>query len=109
MTLEEPPKPPPKITAPTKTRILDWIEWLVQVGEGLLVLALVWAIFCIGWRLIWEQKKLQPVLQVDWRVFLAVLIPLFFRTVRTFIEEIVEAFGIKREKNSKVQAEDREE
>jgi hypothetical protein len=81
----------------------------VQVGEGLLVLALVWAIFCIGWRLIWEQKKLQPVLQVDWRVFLAVLIPLFFRTVRTFIEEIVEAFGIKREKNSKVQAEDREE
>jgi hypothetical protein len=101
---------PSKSPASCRTWILGWIEWFVQVGEGLLVLALIIAIFCTGWRLIWNQSKIQPILQVDWRVFLAVLIPLFFRTLRTFIEEIVEAFGVKRQpKQAAVQADPEEE
>jgi len=67
---------------------IDSLEWLLKVAERLLVLALTLAVFVVGWRLLFTPSTEQPaVLKVDWRILPVILIPLFYRPLRDFVEE----------------------
>jgi uncharacterized membrane protein YGL010W len=105
--MEKESKPTTEDTTTTRSkRLLDLIDLILHFNEGLLVLVITWVIICVGWRLIWEQREGQPILKVDWRIFLLLLVPLFFRPIRTFIEEAVDFLGIKRERRGKTSPEE---
>lgn len=87
--------------------VIDFLEWLLKVAERLLVLALTLAVFVVGLRLLFTPSAEQPaVLRVDWRILPVILIPLFYRPLRDFMEEIVEVWQIKRQKEGTVTIEE---
>lgn len=56
---------------------------------------LLWVSFlsCIA---ISKQKDVIAFVAKNWKIVLILMIPLFYQTVRTFLEEVQEAWGIKR-------------
>jgi hypothetical protein len=77
------------------------LDWLVMVAERLIVLGLCSAIFYVGYRFLsgratTEDKELVTAASNNWKTVLLILIPLFYQTVRVFLEEVQEAFGMKR-------------
>ena len=43
-----------------------------------------------------QQKESIAFVSQNWKIVLILMIPLFYQTVRTFLEEVQEAWGIKR-------------
>ena len=77
------------------------LDWLLAVAERLFVLCVLSGIFYLGFRAIrgtisQEQKKLLPILADNWKIAILLLIPLFYQTVRIFLEEVQEFWGMKR-------------
>lgn len=76
-----------------------------RVIEGGTILALFVTAFYAGYWLVWgspadprysRMLNLLDALSRNWKAFFLLAIPLFYRTVRTFLEEVQEAGGIKR-------------
>jgi len=84
----------------------DWLNWLLSVCEPLIALAIASFAFYAGWIVLSpshsdSQARLIQTLRAlndNWKAVLLLLVPLFYRTVRTFLEQAEEAFSIKRKK-----------
>src|SRR5690349_17941195 len=73
------------------------LDWLISVAERLVVLLLFGVAVFIGYRLVTgtatdHEKKLVTSSGENWKTFLLLLLPLFYLTVRKFLEEVQEAF-----------------
>ena len=89
------------------TRLPDWLDWLLSVVEPLVVLAITVVIFYIGYGLVFGSaqsnqlarfKDLMEEVNDNWKAGLLLLVLLFYRTIRIFLEQAEEAFSIKRKK-----------
>ncbi|MCR4318246.1 MAG: hypothetical protein NUW37_18035 [Planctomycetes bacterium] len=77
------------------------LDWVLKIVESTLVIAISGLVFYFGWKLVREGKSEEietffKSIGENWGAMVLLLIPLFFRTVRTFLEEVHEAFGMKR-------------
>jgi len=82
-------------------RVVAFLDWILSVVERLLALALSSAALILGYRFVTgtaSQAERDLIVKIgdNWKTVLILLIPLFYRTVRTFLEEVHEAFGMKR-------------
>lgn len=82
-------------------RLPDLLDWLLSVLERLLALGLAVAVIWAGYRLATgkaTQNEQDTIFKLgeNWKAALFLLIPLFYKTVRVFLEEVHEAFGMKR-------------
>jgi hypothetical protein len=89
------------------SRLPMWLDWLLSVVEPLVVLAITAVIFYIGYWVIFgppqspQQTQFRELIkEVDenWKAGLLLLLLLFYRTVRVFLEQAEEAFGVKKRK-----------
>jgi hypothetical protein len=81
--------------------ILGCLDWLVRLAERLIVLGLAFVILRFGYRLIFwpippDATDWITKIAANWKAVILLLIPLFYRTVRIFLEQVEEAFGMKR-------------
>jgi len=81
--------------------ILRGLDWLLGIVERLLVLSLACFIFYFGYQLVRgnsipEQLAILKALSDNWKLGLIVLIVLFYGTVRVFLEQVQEVWGMKR-------------
>lgn len=76
-----------------------------RLVEGGTIGALFVASCYAGWWIVFgdmtspryaRMMALLPIMSQHWKALLVFLIPLFFRTVRTFVEEVQEFAGAKR-------------
>jgi hypothetical protein len=97
--------------SPTLRKLIqlpEWLDWLLSVVEPLVVLAITVVIFYTGYCLVFgsEQsshlarfKDLMKEVNDNWKAGLLLLVLLFYRTIRTFLEQAEEAFSIKKKKS----------
>jgi hypothetical protein len=91
-------------------RLPEWLDWLLAVVEPLVVLGIT---VSIGYVLYWQifsgesGHPLQPhaylatamkQMSDNWKAGVILLVVLFYRTIRTFLEQADEALGVKRRK-----------
>ena len=100
-----------RLIAGTFIQILDWS---VRVAERLTALGVTALVFWFGSRFVLgrdikAQETVLEKLSVNWKALLILVIPLFYHTIRTFLEEVREFAGMKREKLSPVGEADPEE
>lgn len=83
----------------------EWLDWLLRLTEPLVVLGITFVVFYIGYTLVFgadqgsHQVRFNELLKAvndNWKAGLILLVLLFYRTVRTFLEQAEEAFGVKR-------------
>jgi len=95
----------PKLTK--LSRLPDWLDWLLSVVEPVVVLAITIVIFYTGYCLVFgpEQsghlarfKDLMKEVNDNWKAGLLLLVLLFYRTIRIFLEQAEEAFSIKKKR-----------
>jgi len=94
-----------------KAGLLRSIRYLFSLAfiEGLtIILVLIAAGSVVVFEFLWvagatsldaKQARLVEVVRLlneNWKVGLLILLPLFYRPIRTFLEELREAFGMKR-------------
>lgn len=80
--------------------ILAALDWLVGVLERLTVIAIGCIVFYTGWQFLQGSvtqslRDTVKALSDNWRILLLVLVPLFYRAVRSFLERLEEAWGMK--------------
>ncbi|MBI3582724.1 MAG: hypothetical protein HY096_02085 [Nitrospinae bacterium] len=80
---------------------LSLLEWILQVAEYILVFLMVSIIFYGGCHIMFTSDKEDiktalTVINNHWKAFVIILVPLFYRTVRVFLEEVQEFHGMKR-------------
>jgi hypothetical protein len=89
-----------KIASQVSWKLPAFLDWLLSIVERVLVLALSFAIFYSGCHMVRGQadKEIAALAKLgeSWKVFLLLLVPLFYRTINRFINEAHEAFGVKR-------------
>jgi hypothetical protein len=85
--------------------VLEIARFVYRVIEFGLTLAVTYVAVYVGYWLVFgpaadprHDRMLQLVKTIsdNWKAFLLLGIPLFYRTVRTFMEEVQEAGGMKR-------------
>lgn len=81
--------------------ILGVLDWLVSVAERLLVLGLSFVIFYFGYQLVRgnstpSQLAVLKFFADNWKIGIIVLVVLFYGTVRIFLEQVQEVWGMKR-------------
>jgi ascorbate-specific PTS system EIIC-type component UlaA len=83
----------------------SWLDWLLSVVEPLTVLLITATIIYVGYGLVFGSpqninqtrfKALMVIISDNWKAALLLLVVLFYRTVRVFLEEVQEAFGMRR-------------
>ncbi len=77
------------------------LDWALAVVEPLVALGFACAVFYLGSRVVFgtaseDERRLIKDVSENWKIAVVVLVPLFYRTVRIFLEEVVEAAGMKR-------------
>ena len=96
------------------TFIISVLDWVVGVAERLMVLAIAFVISYGGYLLLSSSHRSEKTLQAplaeilkdlsdNWKALLLILIPLFYRPVRTFLERVERFMGMEtgpREKRS---------
>jgi hypothetical protein len=84
-----------------------WLNWLLSVVEPLIVLVITLLVFYSTCWLVFGNEHdehrvrligLMKDLNDNWKAGLLLLLLLFYRTVRVFLEQAEEAFGVKRNK-----------
>jgi hypothetical protein len=81
--------------------VLRWGEVCIVVLIAVVVIAatlyqVLWIVFAMDWPT--REARLSTSLRMlneDWKVGLILLVPLFYRTIRAFLERVEEAFGMK--------------
>lgn len=91
--------------------ILACLDGIVSVAERLLVLAMTAVVLHFGYhawrgRLSANEKEMVPILGQNWKVVFVLMVPLFYQTIRTFLEEVQEAWGMKRPKRGAPEADE---
>jgi hypothetical protein len=86
--------------------ILAILDWLVMVAERMIVLgvtflALYFGVQSLRGLLTDGQSKALYLAGQSWRIVFILMIPLFYQTVRTFLEEVQEIWGMKRPKQAR--------
>jgi len=81
--------------------ILRGLDWLVSVVERLLVLGLSFVVFYFGYQLVRGnsmpgQLAVLKFFSDNWKIGIIVLVVLFYGTVRIFLEQVQEVWGMKR-------------
>lgn len=90
--------------------VAEWIERLIELVEVIIVLSAGIGLLFVGWWLFIEWLFCDPIpsrraaaakaaaetLGQNWQVMLLALLPIFYRPVRAFAEDVYEAFGMKR-------------
>ena len=84
------------------------MDWVSQVVESLLALGFAFVVFYWGWRVLFgraSQDELRLIKEAaeNWKIIVLLLVPLFFRTVRIFLEEVREWAGMKRQPRRELQ------
>jgi hypothetical protein len=83
----------------------QWLNWCLAVVEPLVVLAIAIVILYLGYGAVFQPqgssmgaslKELIEEINDNWKAGILLLIVLFYRTVRTFLEQAEEALGVKR-------------
>ena len=82
----------------------DWLNWVLSVVEPLIVLGITVSVSYGAWclvrpdvngrqaRIIVAMKGIND----NWKAALILLVLLFYRTIRIFLEQAEEAWGVKR-------------
>jgi hypothetical protein len=83
------------------TWFLHFLDWAVAVGERLLVLAIFCVLFFLGRSFMTDtltphQRELFKTTGETWKAVLILLIPLFYLTIRMFLEQATEFWLLKR-------------
>jgi hypothetical protein len=80
--------------------VLGFLDWLVALLERLITLSIGVAVFIVGWRLVWGKSAADVLTTVNqnWKALLIILIPLLYQTIRKFLDELEEFYGMKRKK-----------
>lgn len=81
--------------------VLALMDWLVSFVERAIVLMLGFAIVYLSFALLAGRDSQADIdiiskLAENWRIVFFLLIPIFYRVIRKFLEEVYEAFGMKR-------------
>jgi hypothetical protein len=85
------------------------LDWFVSVLERLIVLAIGLAVLYAGYWLLFggecspQGSRLGTMLKTvndNWKAMLLVAVPLFYRAARTFLEQVEEAWGMKRRRET---------
>jgi hypothetical protein len=85
----------------------SWLNWLLSVVEPVIVLVFTYLVIYSSCLLIFGDRKndqnvrmieLLKLMSENWKVALILIILLFYRTVRIFLEQAEEAWGVKRKK-----------
>jgi hypothetical protein len=86
----------------TGKRILAILDWMVGVAERLLSLGIAFVVFYVGWCAFSGRKAqtsaaehILESLSNNWKALLILLIPLYYRTIRIFLERVKKAFGME--------------
>jgi hypothetical protein len=92
-----------KVLTLTPQAIIALLDWFLSVAERLIVLSVASAASYLGYRFVSgkaSQSDSSLVLNVSqhWQILALLAIPLFYQTVRKFLDELEEAFGMKRKK-----------
>ena len=64
------------------------------------MLSIGMAVAYVGWHLLFTGKQPADVLatvNLNWKALLVLLVPLLYQTIKRFLEEVEEAFGMKRQ------------
>ncbi len=91
----------------SRDAVPEWLNWLLSVVEPLIVLLITglvgygtyWLVF--GGNTGGQQERLVRLMETinnNWKAALILLVLLFYRTIRTFLEQAEEAWGVKRKK-----------
>jgi hypothetical protein len=89
----------------SKETIPDYLNWLLSILELLIVFAIAslvgYAVFCflLGTSQEVRFTRLMQVVNENWKAALVLLIPLFYRPIRVFLENLEEAGSLKRRKS----------
>lgn len=75
--------------------LLGLLDWAVLLAERLLVLGLAFVVLRFGFRLVFgryspSEGDIAAKVSENWKAVILLLIPLFYRTVRTFLEQVEE-------------------
>jgi hypothetical protein len=91
----------------------DWLNWLLSVVEPLLVLGITASVGYVGYRLVFvpsqpsrtaELLKFIQTVGENWKAAVILLLILFYRTVRVFLEQIEKGpLGMERRRPLQVQ------
>lgn len=87
--------------------IVAILDWVVAVIERMVVIAVALIAFYSGWLAFHEPGKSDALTQTlkalseYWKGLLLLLIPLFYRTVRTFLEKVRKFAGMETETEEK--------
>jgi hypothetical protein len=94
--------------------------WLISSEAAIAFLVVLVILLWIGFELWWnfmacdpmtKQERICKTLKMvndNWKAGLLILIPLFYRTVRMFLEEVQEIAGMKRQKKKQMPRETEE-
>ncbi len=87
------------------------LDWFLGVVEPLLALGFAAALFYLGVRVVLgkastEERNLIKDTAENWKIVVIILVPLFYRTVRIFLEEVREWAGMKRKPRHEIQADE---
>lgn len=95
-----------------------WLNWLLSVVEPLIVLGITALIGYVAYRLVFvtdetgkncELLKTIQVVSENWKASLILLLVLFYRTVRVFLEQIEKGpLGMERKKPLQMQEPEQE-
>jgi hypothetical protein len=85
-------------------RLPEWLNWLLSVVEPLLVFGIIWLIG-YGVILLFSASESQhaqivtiiKVLNDNWKAGLILLLVLFYRTIRIFLEQAEQLWGVKKQ------------
>ena len=89
----------------SRDTITDWLSWFLSVLESLIVFAITflvgYAVFSFMFGTSQEARfiDLMKTVNENWKAALVLLIPLFYRPVRVFLENLEEAGSLKRRKS----------
>lgn len=84
-----------------------WLNWLLSVIEPCIILVIAFVLAYAGYWLIFGSEgsghqarltQLMKLMNDDWKAALILLVLLFYRTIRTFLEQAEEAWGVKRKR-----------
>jgi hypothetical protein len=82
-------------------RILLFLDWMISMSERLVVLAITYIVSYIGWCTFHAANQAQYMkdtlgpLSDNWKGLLVLLIPLFYRPVRSFLERVERFAGME--------------
>jgi hypothetical protein len=87
------------------SHVTIFLNWVISIVESFIIFGIAFVIFYGGYLFVFGSDQnpqrqrmiaLVAIASQNWKGFLLILIPLFYRPIRMFLEEVEEAFGMKR-------------